>query len=145
MSIILIYFHSMPTPTSLLINCGYARVDIRELSPPERIKHRKEVACEERRQGFLSLFSSATHNIPDEYQLSYSEHLFRGCNKILDYFSNKWHPQSKRLVYLSTFSTKNWKRLTNSEKEKHMFSRQTSIFPTRAHDIITRHSMHYQS
>ena len=44
---------------------------------------------------------------------------FRGCNKILDNFSNKWHPQSKRLVYLSTFSTENWKRLTNSEKEKH--------------------------
>ena len=77
MSIIVLYFHSMPTPTSLQINCGYARVAIRELSPPERIKQRTEVACEERRQGFLSLFSSATYNIPDEYQLSYNEHFFQ--------------------------------------------------------------------
>ena len=71
---------------------------------------------------FVSLFSSvSTYGIPEEYQISGSHNkIFNNCcEKILDYFSKKWHPSSKRLEYLSLFAADNWKQLAIREKEKH--------------------------
>jgi hypothetical protein len=48
--ILLIYIYSMLIPITLQINCGYARVAIRELSSPERMKSRSEVEHEQCRQ-----------------------------------------------------------------------------------------------
>ena len=89
---------------------------MRELSSPERLKSRTEIAHEQRRQDFLSLFSSATFQLPEEDGSSTSRLFSKHCKKILDYFSNKWHPSSKRLEYLTTL---NWKSLAVREKEKH--------------------------
>ena len=91
----------MPIPITLQINCGYARVAIRELSSPERMKSRLEVAHEQHRQDFLQLFSSEKFTIPEEYRSSTNRQFNKHCDKILDYFSSKWHPPSKRLEYLS--------------------------------------------
>ena len=110
----------MPIPVILQVNCGYARAAIRELSSPEELKSRKEIAFEGCRQNFLSLFSSVTtYGIPEEYQISGNRNFNNTCEKILDNFSKKWHPSSKRLEYLSCFSTENWKHLASCEKDKH--------------------------
>ena len=118
----------MPIPITLQINCGYARVAIRELSSPERMKSRLEVAHEQRRQDFLQLFSSEKFTIPEEYRSSTNRQFNKHCDKILDYFSSKWHPPSKRLEYLSVFSPENWKHLTTSEMEKHTLSSCTACY-----------------
>lgn len=109
----------MPIPITLQINCGFTRVALRELLSPEELKKRKEIAYEEGRQGFLSLFSSATYGIPEEYQLSENRNFTKCCEKVLDHFSKKWHPPSKRLEYISSLSIENWKHLASSAKEKH--------------------------
>ena len=111
--------YSMPIPVILQINCGYSRAAIRELSSPEELKSRKEIAFERCRQKLLSLFSSVTtYSIPEEYQISGNRNFNNTCEKILDNFK-KWHPSSKRLEYLSCFSTESWKHLASCEKDKH--------------------------
>ena len=114
-----LHMYSMPIPIPLQINCGYARVAIRELSSPEKFKNRTEIANEQRRQGFLRLFSSATYNIPDQYQSGGSRQFDKHCDRILNHISSKWHPSAKRSEYLSMFSIENWKHLTSSDKGKH--------------------------
>ena len=115
--------YSMPIPVTSQLDCGYAQAAVRELSLLEKLKNRKEIAFEECRQRFVSLFASvSTYGVPDEYQIICNCNFNNFCEKILDYFSKKWHPSSKRLEYLPLFAVSNWKLLATREKEKHTLS-----------------------
>jgi hypothetical protein len=105
------------TPAPLLINCGYARVTIRETAND---------ATTDSQLAFHRQFSECS-------QYGVTDELFsaRGKNKskfeyarsiILKAFTKKWHPTEAKSTYIAKFSSSNWKSLAKSEKQKHTLS-----------------------
>ena len=91
------------------VNCGYARVAIRELTPCKRAVNKQE------RQEFQKLFGLPTYSIPINYCHEPSKYRPSAFNKhadaVVDGFAWKWHSAEARGEYTSVFSIENWKRL----------------------------------
>ena len=68
-------------PNTHLFACGYARVTIKELTPTNR--------------SYEILFQ------PDDKRRVPFD---RKCNPVLEFMKKKWHPSTKQLECLSTFS-----------------------------------------
>lgn len=58
---------------------------------------------------------------------NYPAQFDRHCEEILNCFSKKWHPASKRLEYMDTFSISNWKELPDSAKRKHSAAAEVAM------------------
>ena len=43
----------------------------------------------------------------------------RKCSPLLEFMKKKWHPSTKRVEYLSTFSIVEWKSLSGTQKQVH--------------------------
>ena len=102
------------TPISLQINCGYARVAIKELTPTNK----SDLDPSERATKFQELFSIPSYELPtllfepdDRHRLPFD----RKCDPILELMKKKWHPPPKWLEYLSTFSIDKWKSLKHTK------------------------------
>ena len=106
-------------PISLLVNCGFARTAIRELSTKHKGQHHK------RADAFKEQFQSSTFQIPENYfQITKHDSTFnRRCERILSGFAKRWHPSESRKEYLDTFSKSAWQKLTKDEREKHTLSK----------------------
>ena len=108
------------TPVALLLNCGFARVAVYELSTVKRGKCRCSVN-DDITSKFKKLFEScSSFTMPDEYLVINKNHsLFhRHCNYLLDCFSRKWST-GLRSQYLEKFSTQNWKDIPSEQKSSH--------------------------
>ena len=104
------------------MNCGYARTAIRELSSSKRRQH---VDKTQRAQQFTKTFDLPSFSLTEEMFTPHNNYLAqfdRHCEEILNCFSKKWHPASKRLEYMDTFSISRWKELPDSDKRKHSVS-----------------------
>ena len=82
------------TPISLQINCGYARVAIRELTPSKKSELDRSV----RATKFQELFSTPSYQLPeslfqpdDKCRLPFN----RKCDPLLEILNKKWHPATK--------------------------------------------------
>ncbi len=104
------------------MNCGFARVAIREYSEVGRGKHFTHSHSKERAQNVQKLFSPLT-----QYRMQSSmfecedgrESQFdRSCKKINGRFM-KWSNRDKRLAYMKTFSTEVWKQLPKVDRKRH--------------------------
>ena len=105
-------------PIALQINCGFARVAIKELTPSNR---RDLNACVRTKQ-FRELFCMSSYKITGElFQLDNKgrQPFDRKCDMILDNLKSKWHPTEKRMEYTSTFSIQNWKSLSHAQQAMH--------------------------
>ena len=107
------------------MNCGYARTAIRELSSSKRGSTQQHIDKTKRVQQFKEIFDLPTFKLTDEmftHPIS-QQHLptpfDRYCERINTHFSKKWHPSSKRLEYLDTFSISRWKGLPQLTKKNH--------------------------
>ena len=103
---------------SSAVNCGYARVAIRELTPCKRAVNK-----EERQEEFQKLFGLPTYSIPINYYHEPSKNRPSAFNKhadaVVDGFARKWHPSEARGEYVKVFSIENWKRLSPEQQSKH--------------------------
>jgi len=95
-------------PTEL--NCGFARVAIKELTSPARGRNSRAVDYSSRESKFKELFVSQTYCIPKAFfdPNGYKPSTFnRRCDQILDSFSKKWTKGYDKTTYLATFSIDN--------------------------------------
>ena len=106
---------------SSTVNCGYARVAIRELTPCKRL-----VDTQKRQDEFQKLFGLPTYSIPSHYfdqQSKYRPSTFnKHADAVLDGFALRWHPTEAKGMYDATFSTEKWKGLSPDEQAKHTLS-----------------------
>ena len=102
-------------PIALQINCGFARVAIKELTPSNRSD------LNESKQ-FCDLFCMSSYKLTQElFQLDSKgrQPFDRKCDMILDNLKSKWHPAAKRMEYVSTFSIQKWKSLFQAQQATH--------------------------
>ena len=105
-------------PIALQINCGFARVAIKELTPSNR-SNLNELA---RMEQFRDIFSMLIFKLNTElFQLDNKgqQPFDRKCDMILESLRSKWHPTAKRMEYISTFSIQNWKSLSQAQQAMH--------------------------
>ena len=114
------------TSIYLKINCGYQRVAIRTLSDSGSSKSHAQINTQYRTKHFQELFGNSTTG--GSLQSNYFDNekgrqsLFdRHCSQILSAFG-KIKSAEMRQSYLETFSIENWKKLSQSSKQKHRLS-----------------------
>ena len=115
----------MSKSLSLEVNCGYARVAIRELTPTKRGTSTQQIDKGRRENEFQELFGTPSFGIPATYYMKegHKPSLFnRRCEYVTATFSKPWGKVADRLKYLATFSTKAWKGLKDEEKSEHSLS-----------------------
>ena len=100
------------------VNCGFARVAMKELS--------------ENVDEFKRLFQHPLH-IPDEYFDSMyggkkSSRYIVQCNQIKAAFLKRWQPSNAREQYKATFSLLQWDRLAQTERVKHSLEKCNACF-----------------
>lgn len=102
---------------SLLVNCGYARVAMYEIS--KSMGNSTQPAATK----FQALFP--TFNPSDNY-FQPSEHnpsrFAAQCGKISQVFAKGWYPPEAKQEYLSKFATTKWIKLSPEQKAKHSLS-----------------------
>ena len=102
------------------INCGYARVAIREYSEVGRGKGHCDTV--ERAHKFKELFSPSTTYINDATIFDGYGHrdskFDRYCKGINGMF-RKWSDRDSKQQYISHFSSNNWKQLSLKQKKRH--------------------------
>ena len=114
---------------SLTVNCGFARVAIRELTPCNR----KSLKLDDRTSKFQSLYKGYKFAIPDDYFIckcgkKHQSQFNRDCEKILKGFATKWHPHNARKEYEQHFSISKWNALSAADKSSHTLSNCTACF-----------------
>lgn len=117
--------------TSLIVNCGYARVLIYRNSNPTRTGRnaRQNIDFTERSDTFKAQFSTyPNYGIPDGYFTPTGKDncspFNRDCVKILDGFRSKFRDDMRlsREAYLQEFSLLKWSNLPSSERMQHTLS-----------------------
>ena len=120
-----------------ILNCGFARVAIHTLSrPTDKVKRRKE---------FFEMFKSPKGYIDDmayfdEGDGQHDTKFDRGCQKIMERFQMKWHPNESRHEYLSV---KAWRGLSLQSKSMHTLSDCQGCLS--AHATLQARTRHTQS
>ena len=112
-------------PTPLVVNCGFARVAIKELSKTGKGIQFKNIDKKNRSEQFKTHFHIPTFGLPDNY-FTHGKHdsqFNRHCDKILTGFSMRWNPPTGLKDYLERFSMQNWKKLSEEEKAQHTLSK----------------------
>ena len=111
-------------PTPLVVNCGFARVAIKELSTTAKGIHFKKVNKDCRSEQFKDLFNIPTYGIPDDYftRGKHDSKFNRYCDRILTGFSVRWKETTGLKVYVQEFSIQNWEQLSNEDKVQHTLS-----------------------
>ena len=105
---------------TLDFNCGFARTEVRELTPRGRWKDESHTT--KRTTEFKELFHDCEHF---GLQATYFESkpnlsdFDRDCTNILKLWSNRWNPSGNKKEYEETFSTTRWKNLPMEEKQLH--------------------------
>ena len=119
-------------PISLQINCGYARVAIRELTPTNK----SELNLSLRATKLRELFSISSYEMPellfqpdDRQRVPFD----RKCGPLLEFMKKKWHPSTKRVEYLSTFSVVKWKSLSGTQKQVHALANCVACYRSHQH------------
>ena len=107
------------------MNCGYARTAIRELTSSKKGGTQSNIDKTKRAQKFREIFDVSTFKLTDKMftipnrLLKHAVPFDRYCDVIISHFSKKWHPSSKRLEYIETFSIPRWKELPELTKMNH--------------------------
>ena len=113
------------TFVSLVVNCGFARVGILELSRLPKGVFRTLSRKRKRAQDFQTLFSTFT--FPSQYfeedQARKTSLFDRHCEIVIRSCSKKWHPTESRAEYLETFKLSVWRSLSSSLQQKHSYSK----------------------
>ena len=113
------------TFVSLVVNCGFARVGILELSRLPKGVFRTLSHKRKRAQDFQTLFSTFT--FPSQYfeedQARKTSLFDRHCEIVIRSCSKKWHPTESRAEYLETFKLSVWRSLSSSLQQKHSYSK----------------------
>ena len=97
---------------ALTVSCAFARVAVKELFMKHSKPHQKlpQGAINTIHADFTALF-------PRFYiDLQTAKKRFPAINKV---FNKKWHPDTAKKLYLTTYSTSNWQALPESEKQQH--------------------------
>lgn len=121
------------TAIPIQVNCGYARVAIREVFVSV-----KELKCNNERINNSVKISTSYHlkfwktTLRTELSQQHSE-------RILARFSKRWYQPESKKTYTNTFSLSKWEDLPDSEKAKHtlgkcngcalQFTQLQSMFP----------------
>ena len=133
-------------PISLNVNCGFARVAIRELTPCDR----KCLNHEERASKFQSLYTGYQYAIPDDYFTckygkKHHSQFNRDCEKILKGFANKWHPHNTKKEYTEKFSISTWHALSAAENQVTLFLTVLRALHNSMSNKSTSHSNQFSS
>lgn len=106
----------MFTPLPLKLNCGFARVGIRELTSKQ---NGQCISLQERKSKFRTCFSNL--QIPDDFFSGDPKRFDKQCDKILEMFSKKWNTPVRE-SYEKTFSITNWGKLSTEKQKQHTLS-----------------------
>ena len=99
--------------TSLLINCGYARVGIKELCNLHPGQKRSDLDFDDIQRRFGEEFNIPSFGVPDELFNQRSNTQFQlKCMNILDVFSKNWNDKKQ---YIEVFTQSNWKQLSSTQ------------------------------
>ena len=113
------------------VNCGFARVAIRQFSEVGKGKQDSDANTERREYKFINLFSSVpSYGIQSTMfdEQGHRESLFtRQCKNINGIFS-KWSGRDKKAKYIDTFSVENWEKLSAYNKRRHTLSNCKECF-----------------
>lgn len=110
--------------TTLEVNCGFARVAIRELTP--KIHGRQSIDTQKRALEFRELFKDCSnYGIENSYfEQDKNDSMFnRDCSRILKVFKKRWNPKEARVEYEEAFSLAKWKALSTDKKQLHTLSK----------------------
>ena len=111
-------------PIPLVVNCGFARVAIKELSMTGKGIQFNRIDKHNRSERFKNLFNIPTFGLPDDY-FTHSKHdsqFNRHSERILTGFSMRWNPATGVKDYLNGFSIKTWEELSEQDKNQHTLS-----------------------
>ena len=111
-------------PIPLVVNCGFAWVDIKELSMTGKGIQFNRIDKHNRSERFKNLFNIPTFGLPDDY-FTHSKHdsqFNQHSEQILTGFSMRWNPATGVKDYLNSFSIKTWEELSEQEKNQHTLS-----------------------
>ena len=119
--------HDRNTKKPLVVNCGYARVAINELS-----KHDvgSDIDFDSRSKKFAALFEHC--NIPKDSFSSYKNITYFNhyCEAINEAIARRYKSYpSKRMSYVSTVSVQQWKCLPLAEKKEAVCCKMHHMFP----------------
>ena len=110
--------------TTIEVNCAFARVAIRELTP--KIHGYQQINTQKRALEFRELFKDCSnYGIEDSYfEQDRNDSMFnRDCSRILGIFKKKWNPKEARVEYEETFSSARWKALSTDKQQLHTLSK----------------------
>ena len=97
------------------ISCNYAVAILRTITQKQYAKKK-------------TLDTPTYSKITEEYNLQFVDYsdmvlprsiVVKKLKKLMSKFNKKWNPASMRTVYLETFSTTSWAKLSESEKKEH--------------------------
>ena len=106
--------------TTLNVNCGFARVAIRELTPKSH--GWQQIDKQKRASEFKEQFKDCSNYGIDEsyFEEDRNDSLFnRDCHRILKFFKKRWNPKESRVEYEETFSSAKWIALSTDKKQLH--------------------------
>ena len=110
---------------ALRLNCGFARVAVKEFSGIQRGLSRSSINHQKRKDEFQLLFADIegycdSHGDVEFWAICGNSGWTRCCDFVLDCFGKRWNPnQSVRVEYCQTFSVTNWKALPLSKQKEH--------------------------
>lgn len=134
---------------SLTVNCGFARVAIRELTPCSRkclkLDDRTSKLQYTKDTNFLSLMITLSANVEKKHQSQFN----RDCEKILKGFATKWHLHNARKEYEQHFSISKWNALSvlinqATPSPTVLHASHNSIMTNRSSSHSNQFSSHYQ-
>lgn len=121
---------------TLILNCGFARTAIRELTPKLRWKNSIDIT--KRSTEFKNLFHEQEQfGIQQSYfdsSNAKASQFDRDCDAILKIWGKKWHPTNKRQEYETAFAIQKWKDLSAEQKQKHTLEKCKAC-ERRYHDL----------
>ncbi len=95
------------------INCGFARVAVRELYA----KHSKKHCGHTHVAKLVNEDYNTFFSLHPQMQIRESEYTAQQTKKICQLFSKRWHPQQRLLEYTSTCTMQKWEKLPTSQKQ----------------------------
>ena len=111
--------------TSLQVNCGFARVGIRELSKIQQGSKRSGLDFNHIEAQFRMHFDIPSFQVPENLFLPDSRKqtpFKRRCIIINDVFSKSWSSTSHKTQYMEAFSLPKWETLPSEQKSQHTLS-----------------------
>ena len=121
-----INIHSEFSKRSLVINCGFARVTIYDLSSISRGQHRDTIIDKATRlDRFLKLFKHSnvlpSFMSTQDGKLTSTTYFDVYCDHILD--AIRKHGWSGKQKYFDTFTLKKWEKMSVADRKKHTVSK----------------------